>query len=171
MTTVFKFVHVSAIALWAAGLLALPVLYLQRPHTASGPDLHRLHRFVRYFYTVLFSPSAFVAIGSGIALIFLRQTFDPWFTAKLFFVAMMVLLHVLSGLMILRLFEPEGEYHFSRFIIVTVLNILVVTAILALVLGKPELRFEFPFAEAFVPGALGSFVFDHLLGDIMRPTP
>lgn len=149
-----KFIHVATIALWSAGLIALPFLYRQR-RGLEGEALHRLHAFTRFFYVALISPAAFVAIGSGTALIFLMGTYENWFSAKLLAVAVMTGLHIFSGLMILRLFEPGRAYPLWRFIVVVTLTVLVVGTILALVLGKPRLEWPSVLAELFVPGRLG----------------
>lgn len=171
LVVAFKFIHIVAIAFWACGLIALPFLYRERPRTREGADLHRLHRFVRVFYTAMLSPAAFVAVGSGIVLIFLQQTFEAWFSAKMLLVAIMVLLHVTSGLLILKLFEPGAHYHTARFILVTILNVTVVTAILALVLGKPQLWDGGEIAAWFRPGALGDWAGSYLWGETSRPMP
>src|SRR5690606_32333311 len=94
MTSVLlKFVHIIAIAGWSAGLICLPFLYVQR-RRLRGDALHRLHNFTRFFYVALVSPAAFVAVGSGTALIFVQATFEPWFAVKLAFVGIMVIIHV-----------------------------------------------------------------------------
>lgn len=149
-----KTLHIATIAVWAAGLICLPGLYLQRAHVPDEASLHRLQAVVRFLYVAVISPAAFVAVGSGTALIFLRQTFEPWFSLKLAFVGAMVVLHILTGLVIIRLFEEGNVYPVWRFAAVTALTVLVVTAILALVLAKPDLPDALPEAMS-EPGALG----------------
>ncbi len=154
IVTWLKFIHVATIALWSAGLIALPFLYLQRRGLQDEP-LHKLHAFTRFFYVALVSPAAFVAIGSGTALIFLMATYENWFSAKLLAVAVMTGIHIFSGLMILRLFEPGRYYPLWRFIAVVSLTLVVVSTILALVLGKPHLQWPQMLADLFRPGRLG----------------
>lgn len=156
-----KFVHIIAIAAWSGGLLCLPFLYLQR-RRLGGDALHRLHNFTRFFYVSLVSPAAFIAIASGIVLIFLQSTFEPWFSAKLALVAAMVIVHVMSGLVILRLFEPDQAYPAWRFVAVTVLTASIIAAILVVVLGKPEWFAATWLTTFFAPGALGM-----MLGDLI----
>lgn len=159
IVVILKFVHVATIALWSAGLVALPFIYLQR-RGLEGDALHRLHAFTRHLYVVIVSPAAFLAIASGTALVFLQHTYVPWFSAKLGFVAVMTGIHIFSGLMILKLFEPGRSYPFWRFLAVTTLTVTVISAILALVLAKPV----FPRIDAvdrlFEPGALPGLVGD-----------
>ena len=92
-----KFLHLATISLWAAGLLTLPFLITQR-RLVEGEALHRLHAMTRLLYTGLVSPAAFIAIGSGIALIFLQATYVEWFSAKMVFVGLLVGLHIVTGL-------------------------------------------------------------------------
>jgi protoporphyrinogen IX oxidase len=150
---ILKFLHAATIALWAAGLLALPFIYRQRPGL-QGDDLHRLHAFTRYFYVGFVSPAAFVATGTGTALIFLRETFTPWFSLKLLLVVMMTGIHLLSGLLILRLFEPRGRYSRRRFVTLVSVTLLVVGSILTLVLAKPAIPRLQPLEDFFEPGSL-----------------
>jgi len=149
-----KFVHVLAIALWSVGLLCLPFLYNQR-RQLTDKALHRLHNFVRFFYIKLVSPAAFVAVVSGTFLIFVESTFVPWFSVKLALVGVMVFIHVLSGLVILRLFEPGQTYPTIRVVTVITLTTMVIAAILVTVLGKPQWVTADWITSFFAPGALG----------------
>jgi len=159
MPVLLKFVHIIAIAGWSAGLICLPFLYLQR-RRLSGDALHKLHNFTRFFYVSIVSPAAFVAVGSGIALIFVESTFTPWFSLKLAFVGALVIVHVTSGTVILRLFEPDQIYPFWRFAAVSIITVAIVTAILVTVLGKPDFGPTAPFSNLFEPGALGVWLGD-----------
>ena len=82
MIWMMKLLHLTMIAIWSGGLVALPFLLFQR-RSLTGEDLHRLHRLVRALYVSILSPAAFVAIASGTALVFLRGTFVEWFSIKL----------------------------------------------------------------------------------------
>mgnify|MGYP003121624456 CR=1 FL=1 len=149
-----KLLHVMAIGLWSAGLLTLPFLYGQR-RQLQGKALYRLHNFTRFFYIKLVSPAAFVAVVTGTVLIFVEATFVPWFSVKLLLVGVMVFIHVLSGLVILRLFEPGQRYPAIRVWAVITLTAGVIAAILATVLGKPEWLAAGWITDFFAPGALG----------------
>lgn len=155
--TWFKLLHVAAIALWSAGLIALPFLYVQR-NGLEDDALYRLHAFARSLYVNIVSPAAFVAIGSGTVLIFMMGTYEAWFSAKLLGVSVMTGIHIFSGLMILKLFEPGRTYPVWRLGIVMPLTLLVVSTILVLVLGKPRLEWPQLLADLFVPGRLGELL-------------
>ncbi|GGA49541.1 CopD family protein [Pelagibacterium lentulum] len=162
IATGLKFIHIAAIAIWSAGLICLPFVYQQRGDIKTENDLHRMHAMVRFFYVVIVSPAAFIAIGSGTALIFVQQTFDAWFSVKLAFVGAMVVIHVISGLVILKVFEVSGRYPGWRYVAVTVITTLIVTAILVVVSGKPEIDPHAFWADLFTPGRLGELLQPHL---------
>jgi protoporphyrinogen IX oxidase len=158
MVTLFKFIHIAAISIWAGGLVCMPFLYVQRSSVGEDQHLHRMHAMTRFFYVVILSPSAFVAVGSGIALIFLQQTFDAWFSLKLFFVGLLVMVHIVSGLVIIKLFDEAGTYPRWRYVAVTMLTTLVITAILVVVSGKPVIDPGDLYPDFFAPGHLGELL-------------
>jgi uncharacterized membrane protein len=170
VTTLLKFVHLAAIALWSGGLIALPSLFWQRRTLKAGSDLDRLHRVARLVYVELASPAAFIAIGSGTALIFLQATFTEWFSLKMVLVGIMSMLHVFAGLVLSRLFSPEGR--FSRLSYLTLMSayIVLITAIIWVVLAKPHIDSNQFAAHLFEPGGLGRWLHQSF-GEIRMPTP
>ncbi|MCF6368050.1 CopD family protein [Rhizobium halophilum] len=157
MILALKFFHIAAIAIWAGGLISLPGLYVQRAYVQDDDALYRLQMMVRFSYVVIISPAAFIAVATGILLIFGQQTFAGWFSLKLLFVAVLVVLHVLTGLVIIRLFREGEIYPIWRFILATVLTSGVIIAILTVVLAKPVLS-EPAAEDLLAPGGLGRFV-------------
>ena len=79
----------------------------------------------------------FVAVGTGTALIFLRPTQAPWFSAKLAAVGLMAALHVAQSTLVLRLFRPGERVAAWRLGAAGLANAAVVLLILLLVLAKP----------------------------------
>lgn len=148
-----KSVHVAAIALWASGLLTLPFLLAQR-QSLRGEALHRLHALTRFVYTALVSPAAFVAIGSGIALIFLQATYVEWFSAKMAFVGLLVILHVVTGLGIVKVFTHERPFGRLGAVVLTTGKLAAILPILWLVLAKPDLDAAALHPDLFQPGGL-----------------
>lgn len=153
-----KFVHLAAISIWCAGLICLPGLYAQRHAVENDDALYRLQGLVRFAYVSLISPAAFIAIGSGIGLVFLQSTFVEWFSLKMAFVGVLVVIHILTGLVIIRLFEKGEMYPAWRFVAVTIVTTNVVALTLAVVLAKPPLDFDWVPAEWVRPGALRDIV-------------
>jgi putative membrane protein len=154
VTWLTKFLHLSAVALWLGGLLALPFLMVQRSGL-EGESLERLQRMVRFLYVALTSPAAFVAIAAGTALIFLRWTFVEWFTLKIACVGALAALHALIGLRVLSVFEHEGQIGKLAAVALTGVASAASLAILWLVLAKPDLDARAFAGGLMAPGALG----------------
>jgi uncharacterized membrane protein len=170
MTTFLKFVHLATIAVWSGGLLVLPLLFWQRRYATDIHELERLHRVTRFVYVVLTSPAAFVAIGSGTALIFLQTTFREWFSLKMVLVGAMAMLHVLAGLTAVKVFAPAGRFGRGAFIALTSVYLLLILGILWIVLAKPAIDSNQIAPHLFDPGVLGDRL-RHLFGDTRTPTP
>lgn len=170
MTTALKFIHLAAIALWSGGLLALPFLFWQRKGVTAGPELDRLHRVTRLVYVELTSPAAFIAIGTGTALIFLQATFVEWFSIKMVLVGLMAMLHVVGGLVLLQLFLPAGRFGWLSYVALITAYAVVIAGILWVVLAKPHFDSNAVAAHLFEPGALGKWV-HQTFGVTKMPTP
>ncbi|MGH6835713.1 MAG: CopD family protein [Methylocella sp.] len=165
-----KFIHLAAIALWSGGLIALPFLFWQRRTLEAGLDLDRLHRVARLVYVELTSPAAFIAIGSGTALIFLHATFEEWFSLKMLLVGILVILHVVAGLILMHLFSPKGRFSRFSYVALTSAYFVLITAIIWVVLAKPHIDSNQFAAHLFEPGGLGRWLHQSF-GEISMPTP
>ncbi|MCK8779956.1 CopD family protein [Rhizobium sp. NTR19] len=157
MILALKVIHIAAIAIWAGGIVSLPGLYVQRAHVQDKESLYRLQMMVRFAYVSIISPAAFLAVISGTLLIFGRETFAGWFSIKLFFVGLLVILHVLTGLIIIRLFREGEIYPVWRFIVATIITCAVILVILLVVLAKPPIDIAIP-AALMEPGGLRRLV-------------
>ncbi|MDO5371032.1 CopD family protein [Paracoccus sp. (in: a-proteobacteria)] len=183
-----KFIHLGAIAVWVGGLIALPWLMAQRRGiTRRGGQraLHRLHAMGRMLHIGLVSPAAVLAISSGIGLIFLRETYSPWFTAKLGFVVLLGAGHVLCARTMVRVFaddpieeDPEGKINPrelrltpGRAILLNGLIGLGAIGILMMVLMKPPLEWSGLAPGLFQPGALAGPLGLQSSDATMIPTP
>ncbi|MCB5204706.1 CopD family protein [Neorhizobium sp. T786] len=153
MIAVLKFWHITTIAIWAAGLISLPGLYVQRAHVGDKEALYRLQMMVRFAYVTLISPAAFLAVVTGLMLIFGQQTFAGWFSIKMYLVACLVILHVLTGLVIIRLFHEGETYPVWRFVMATAVTCILVLAVLFVALAKPAIHADFT-GSLFEPGGL-----------------
>lgn len=157
MTTALKFIHLATIVLWSGGLVVLPFLFWQRRGIPVGPELDRLHRFTRFVFVAMASPAAVVAIGTGTALIFLQTTFLEWFSLKMVLVGGMVMLHVVAGLVLAKVFEPAGRFGRVSYVALTCSLMVLITAIIWVVLAKPDLDSNQFALDLFSPGGLGHF--------------
>src|SRR5262245_2425867 len=157
MTTFLKFLHLATISIWSGGLIVLPFLFRQRMAHVAGPEFERLHRVTRFVYVKTTSPAAFLAIGSGTALVLLQGTSQEWFTLKMVFVTGMVMLHVVAGLVTTHLFEPDGRFGLPSCIMLTGAYLALVVAIVWVVLAKPAINSNEFAPDLFTPGALRQF--------------
>ncbi|WP_366655121.1 CopD family protein [Fodinicurvata sp. EGI_FJ10296] len=170
MIPILKFIHLVAISFWAGGLIGLPFLLSRRRRMDNADDLERLHRLVRFVSVGITSPAAFLAIASGIVLIFAEGTFEPWFALKLTAVGAMVALHLWTGFVVLGLFAPGGRFGAIAGAALIGGSATVVALILWIVLAKPAIDAAFVPDGLFEPGALGDW-FDQSFGDNTMPTP
>ncbi|MDO8863425.1 CopD family protein [Haliea sp. E1-2-M8] len=142
--------HISALLLWCAALLYLPVLMVG---VASGRvELQRTHSKVgaleRLVFTHLATPAALVAIISGTVVFVFNRTIDGWLMAKLTLVVGLVVCHTLLGLLVLRATtnrgDPWGEHPDGgrpvtmRCVLLAAVQALLIMAILWTVLAKPD---------------------------------
>ena len=166
MIALMKFIHITAIAIWSAGLLSLPTFYLQRrsidmelptvdPHSDR---ILRIQYVARLTYVGIASPAAFIAIASGIVLIFQRGMAEPWFTLKLGLVSGLVIIHTLTGIALVRLFERTNTYPTWRYVFATSTVFVVAAAIITVTLAKPTLTNTLIPTALSTPGALKPIV-------------
>lgn len=153
-----KLIHIAAVALWVGGLVSLPYLLVQTRYVnVAAPE--RLHRFVRFLHITIVSPAAFVAVAAGIALIFLREIYFVWFSAKLYLVAVLVICHVRIGQLIISSFESERQLGRRPATLLSGTVALSALGILYFVLSKRNISLDAIAGESAEPGWLeNSFV-------------
>lgn len=132
-----KGLHIAALILWCAGLIALPLVLSKHDVGEQQADYARLRRITHYGYTRIVTPAAVIAIAAGTGLIFLRGVFEPWMFAKLVAVGLLVCLHAFVGHVVLLMSERRGEYAPPSAVPLVVASILTMTVVLLLVLAKP----------------------------------
>lgn len=143
-TPVFKALHISAIALWAVGLMMLPLLFRAYRPQMSDTGYIRFRQLTHYSYIRFLTPSAVIAVGTGIVLIALRGIFEPWLFAKLALVSLLAVLHAYVGHMIVQTAETRGRVQLPPPVVVLAPVMLVLAGILVLVLAKPPLAVDWP---------------------------
>ncbi len=147
MIALGKALHVAGLAVWCAGLLALPLiihLYGRHPRIRTQAGFAEFRLLAHRAYTRLVTPAAILAIAAGTALIFLEGLRDAWLMAKLATVAGMVLIHAWLGHVISRTGEGAGQYRLPSPLPALVALVVLMALTLWLVLAKPDLA---PLAE------------------------
>ena len=135
-----KALHLGFLALWTAGLFALPHMLSRHDRGLLQSEFTQIRQATHYAYVWAVTPAAVLAIASGSALIFLREVFTVWLFAKLVLVTGMVAVHAWIGHTLLAVAESEGEHEPPDALIPSLLLVMLVLAILTLVLAKPELE-------------------------------
>lgn len=132
-----KLLHLAGLICWCGTLLYLPALIAagtRRSDTLFYRDHAHLTRAV---FTLVGTPAALIAIGSGTAIFLRDELVTAWLIAKLSAVAGLVLCHALCGVLVLRIErDPECSVRLQS-ILIGVAIVLLMTATLWLVLAKP----------------------------------
>lgn len=139
-----KALHVGLLAIWMAGLAALPAMLARHDRAVHQGDFTRIRQATHYGYVWIATPAAVLTVATGTSLIFLREVFTGWMVAKLVGVAGLVVLHAWVGHTIVTVAETEGRHEPPRPFWPTLVLCGLVLLVLALVLAKPELD-ELPF--------------------------
>jgi protoporphyrinogen IX oxidase len=136
----FKVAHITSLFVWCGGLLALPLMLRRHDPGNSRDQFLMIHHVTHQTYIALITPAAVVAVISGTWLMLLRQTFEPWFYAKLVVISLLVMGHAWIGHILVEARRSHGNKPVARpFVPLTVL-LASMAAILFLVLGKPRLE-------------------------------
>lgn len=142
MIALVKALHVIGLVIWCAGLIALPIIIqaygrVANVRTQAGYSEFRLltHRG----YVDLVTPGAVVAVGAGIALIFLEGVRDPWMMAKLAAIGGMAICHAWLGHVVTQTGDHRGVYRIPSPVPVLIVSIAMMGLVLWLVLAKPDL--------------------------------
>jgi putative membrane protein len=159
-----KALHITALIVWCAGLLLLPVVFFRR-NGLRGEELHEMHRLARAAFVEVTSPAGFVAVIAGISLIFLREVFTPWMALKLLAVGALVVIHVVNGFTLRHVFESDRSYARGFQLLAITATMCVIGAILWLVLAKPPVDLAVLPEWLHRPGGLQSLL------EIISPIP
>ncbi|MFD2238331.1 CopD family protein [Aureimonas populi] len=153
-----KAFHIIALSIWCAGLITVPAMLARRTPGLAGEPLYELQKITRFAFVVVISPAAFIAIGTGTALIFARETFTFWFAIKLLLVGVLAKLHIRAGASVVEVFKEDGTYPLWRMALGMSLVALVVAGILVAVLAKPTMEELGIPAGLMRPGGLGQWL-------------
>lgn len=130
-----KLLHFATLICWCGSLLYLPGLIASSARQGAPLSGNRLNRAI---FTLVATPAALLAIGSGSALFLQDQRFGNWLVAKLTLVALLVCGHALCGVLLLRAERfPDGAALTLPSAALGAFLSLLVAAILWLVLAKP----------------------------------
>jgi protoporphyrinogen IX oxidase len=138
-----KFLHITGIAVWIAGLLYLAAMLLQHGEVRDQQDFARVRMGSRFAYMGLVSPAAFIAIGAGGALLFVADALHPWMFLKLMAVGVLVIAHIQYGYLLTHLADEEATGPTMRVKAIAGGILISAFAALWLVLAKPQVPTDF----------------------------
>jgi protoporphyrinogen IX oxidase len=154
-----KALHMGFVALWMAGLLALPAMLSRHDAAIRQADFERIRQATHYGYIWAVTPLAALAVGTGLALIFLREVFALWMFGKLVLVAALVTLHAWIGHTIVAIAETGGRREPPDALVPNLALCALVAGVLFLVLAKPRLV-ELPMPAWLTQPVGGNLPFD-----------
>lgn len=134
-----KALHIGFLAVWIAGLAALPAMLARHDPAVTQSEFARIRQATHYGYVWIITPVAVLTVASGTTLFFVREVFTGWMFAKLVGVAGLVALHAWVGHTIVSVAETEGRHEPPGPVLPTLILGLLVSGVLTLVLAKPEL--------------------------------
>ena len=135
----FLGLHIGALLLWVGGLLLLGALIASPPGDSALTETPaRVDSVPRFLFTQIASPAAAIAIMAGTGVFLINQTTEPWLIAKLVLVAGLVVVHCLTGWLVIR-WEAEDWPHTARAArVLLVASCVLTVSITWLVLAKPD---------------------------------
>lgn len=137
----FLVLHIIALLCWLASLLYLPLLLRATSLRSSCFKTPRLQHdsVARLVFTTVATPAALLAIIFGTLIFLLQGNASSWLMVKLALVAALVVIHVLTGLLIVRAEESRQRAlgAICRSLFLAMLTLM--AGILWLVLAKPAI--------------------------------
>ncbi|HVL58209.1 MAG TPA: CopD family protein [Burkholderiaceae bacterium] len=132
-----KTIHMASLLVWCAGLFYLPALFAVHPRTPERWTYRRLRMITRFSYIVVTSPAAVIAIGTGIALIFISPAIAGWLVLKLTAISVLTMYHLYCGWMIARLHRTRVVKRPGWHVVGMLVPATMIPSIFWLVLHKP----------------------------------
>jgi putative membrane protein len=135
-----KALHLFGVICWFAGIFYLPRLFVYHAMTDDQPGSERFKIMERKLYRVIMTPSAVIAVGSGVWLLVLMweaHGSSLWLWLKLALVGLLIGFHLYCG-RVLRRFAADENLSSDRFFRwFNEMPVLVLLAILVLAVVKP----------------------------------
>lgn len=136
-----KFLHITALSVWVAGLIYLPALLSAHRRLDDQQDFARVRMSSRFVYLFIASPAACLAVASGTALLFVSDVRHPWMLAKLVGVGVLAICHYRYGSLLSHLAEAAPEVPALRARLIAIFAAVAASYVLWAVLAKPDLGF------------------------------
>lgn len=132
-----KLLHFAALLCWCGALLYLPALIAAGTKPRNELFYRDHAHLTRMVFTLIATPAALLAIGSGTALFLRDGTLAGWLIIKLSAVTGMTLCHALCGVLVLRIERQPERSVTWQCLAIGVLVCALIALTLWLVLAKP----------------------------------
>ncbi len=135
-----KAFHIISMITWFAGIFYLPRLFV---YHAQASDTLGQDRFVvmeEKLYRIIMTPSAFVTIACGIALVTIDTQFylsSTWFLLKIFLVALVLVYQVYCKILMRQFATRSGIKSHKYYRVFNEVPVLMLISIIILVVVKP----------------------------------
>lgn len=131
--------HIIALTFWCASQLYLPALIVNSSgkHKALEVPEH-WESTARFVFTYVSNPAALATIITGTGVFLLNQTVEPWLFIKLHLVVLLVVVHALTGAVVLRSDKVREAPILLWCLLLAGAFFICMAAILWIVLAKPS---------------------------------
>lgn len=134
-----KAFHIIFVTTWFAGLFYLPRLFVYHAMSEDSVSTARFNIMERKLFLGIMTPSAVLAIASGIWALYLLPAylFTPWMALKLILVGLLIFYHIWCGLLLKRFKEGRNTHSHVWYRWFNEAPVLALVAIVILVVTKP----------------------------------
>ena len=110
-----KSLHIIFVVTWFAGLFYLPRLFVYHTLATDAVSIERFKIMERKLYYGIMTPSAVLAVGFGLVLLFGQNMWrEAWMQAKLVLVLVLLVHHGYLGKLMLD-FKHDRNLHGDKF--------------------------------------------------------
>ncbi len=134
-----KAFHIIAVVTWFAAIFYLPRLFVYHALAEDEVGRERFKVMERKLYRGIMNPSAVVAIGLGLALLWLNPGWltQGWMHAKLALVVLLVGYHLWCGMLLRRFRDDANSRSHVWYRVFNEAPVLLLVAIVVLAVVKP----------------------------------
>lgn len=134
-----KAFHIIFVVTWFAGLFYLPRLFVYHAQCEDESGRERLKVMERKLYRGIMHPSAVLAVGLGLWLVYLNPAWlkAGWLHAKLFLVLLLLIYHFYCGRWLAAFRENRNRHSHIYYRWLNELPVVILIGAVVLVVVKP----------------------------------
>ena len=151
MYLALKIVHISAMALWFAGLCFLPHLFRERHGHGDAERTAQHNRLVNTVYFRVMTPAGVITVAAGAVLLLYAQP-AAWLVMKMLLVLLAVCVHLYLGVVLYELGQGRDRHGPLFYGVLGWTPLLLALALAALTAAKPATLGPLPAVPAEAGG-------------------